>query len=190
MSSPMRIRSRRSAEVVDGAAVILGVDDGGGFRGEAGEILPDGHAADVGVGRQEGLQRHGRRDLAHPDQAAGGLEDGLMQRLEEVLRLQEVGDPVEGVVVDQDRAEQALFRLDIVRRAPKDRSSRVGGKLEDVRISQGHGGGYSSDWVEIGILRAGRAIKRPSPAKRKQKLCAMHRSSKMWMNPNPAGSGA
>ena len=84
----------------------------------AGEVLANRHAADVGVGRQERLQRDGGRDLAHPDQAAGGLEDGLMDRLEEVLRLQKVGNPVERVVVDQDRAQQALFRLDIVRRAP------------------------------------------------------------------------
>ena len=78
----------------------------------------------IGVGRQEGLQRDRGRDLAHPDQAAGGLEDGLVDRLEEVLRLEEVRNPVERVVVDQDRAQQALFRLDIVRCAPIGRSSR------------------------------------------------------------------
>ena len=58
---------------------------------------------------------------------------GLMERFEEVLWLEKVGNPVERVVVDQDRAQQALFRLDIVRRAPEGRSSRVGGELEDVR---------------------------------------------------------
>ena len=36
----------------------------------------------------------------------------------------------------------------------------------------------------------GAAIKRLSPAKRKQKLTAMHRSSKMWMNPAAAGGDA
>ena len=111
-------------KLVDGPPVILGVDDGGGLGREAGEVLADRHAADVGVGRQEGLQRHGRGDLAHPDQAAGGLVDGLMQRLEEVLRLEKVRDPVEGVVVDQDRAQKALLRLDIVRRAPIGRGCR------------------------------------------------------------------
>ena len=111
-------------EIVDGAAVVRGVDDGGGFGREAREILADRHAADVGVGRQEGLQRHRRGDLAHADQAAGGLEDLLVQRLEEMLRLEEIRDAVEGVVVDQDRAEQRLLRLDIVRRAPIGRSCR------------------------------------------------------------------
>jgi hypothetical protein len=38
-----------------------------------------------------------------------------VQRLEEMRRLEEVRDPVEGVVVDQDRAQQRLLRLDIVR---------------------------------------------------------------------------
>ena len=71
LADPDQVAAQR--QVVDGPAVILGVDDGGRFGGEAGEVLADRHAADVGVGRQEGLQRHGRRDLAHPDQAAGGL---------------------------------------------------------------------------------------------------------------------
>ena len=60
--------------------------------------------------------------------------DGLVDRLEEVLRLQKIRHPVERVVVDQDRAQHALFRLDIVRCAPIGRSSRVGSELENVRI--------------------------------------------------------
>ena len=116
LADPDQVAAQR--HVVDRPAVILGVDDGGGFGGQAGEVLADRHAADVGVGRQEGLQRDGRCDLAHPDQAAGGFEDGLMDRFEEVLRLEKVRNPVERVVVDQDRAQKALFRLDIVRRAP------------------------------------------------------------------------
>ena len=136
LADPDQVAAQR--HVVDRAAVILRVDDRGGFGRDAGEVLANRHAADVGVGRQERLQRDGRGHLAHSDQAAGGLENGLMERFEEVFRLQEVGNPVERVVVDQDRAQQALLRLDIVRGAPIGRSSRVGGELEDVRISQGH----------------------------------------------------
>ena len=40
----------------------------------------------------------------------------LVDRLEEMLRLEEIGDAVERLVVDQDGAEQRLLRLDIVRR--------------------------------------------------------------------------
>ncbi len=57
----------------------------------------------------------GDGELAGADQAAGVVIDLLMDRLEEVQRLQKIGDPVERLVVDQDRAEQGLFRLDIVR---------------------------------------------------------------------------
>ena len=124
LADPDQVAAQR--ELVDGAPVILGVDDGGGFRGEAGEVLADRHAADVGLGRQEGLQRDRGRNLAHSDQATGGLEDDLMDRLEEVLRLQEVRHPVERIVVDQDRAQQTLFRLDIVRCTAIGRGGRVG----------------------------------------------------------------
>ena len=44
------------------------------------------------------------------------LVDLLVDRLEEMLRLEEVGDAVERLVVDEDRAQQRLLRLDIVRR--------------------------------------------------------------------------
>ena len=45
----------------------------------------------------------------------GDLVDLLVDRLEEMRRLEEVGDAVERLVVDQDGAEQRLLRLDIVR---------------------------------------------------------------------------
>ena len=137
LADPDQVAAQR--HVVDRAAIVLRVDDRGGLGREAREVLADRHAADIGVGGQEGFQRDGGRDLAHPDQAAGGLENGLVDRLEEVLRLQKVGNPVERVVVDQDRAQQALLRLDIMWCAPVDRSSRVGREFEDVRISQSHG---------------------------------------------------
>ncbi len=48
--------------------------------------------ADVHVGRQEGLERDWRRDLAGANQVRGELIELLMDRLEEMLRFQEVGD--------------------------------------------------------------------------------------------------
>ena len=50
---------------------------------------------------------------------AAMLVDLLMDRLEEMLRLEEVGDAVERLVVDQDGAEQRLLGLDVVRGAAK-----------------------------------------------------------------------
>ena len=115
MSSPMTIRSRRIGEVVDRAAVVGGVDDGRRFGGEAGEVLRDRESGDVDVGGQEGLQRDRGGDLAGADEAARGVIDLLMDRLEEMRRFEKIGDAVERLVVDQDGAEQRLLRLDIVR---------------------------------------------------------------------------
>lgn len=143
--------------VIDRASVILRIDDGGGFRGKAREVLADRHAADVGLGRQEGLQRDRGRNLAHPDQAAGSLVDGLMDGFEEMLCLEKVRDPIERVVVDQDRAQQALFCLDVVRCTAIGRTGPVGRELEHVRIKWCHGQDYSSRiWSLLGLPDLGR----------------------------------
>ncbi len=103
-------------EVVDRAAVVQRVDDGGRFGGEAGEILRGCQPGDVDIGRQERLQRHRRCELAGPDKGARDLEDLLMDRLEEVRRLEKVADPIERLVVDEDRPQERLLRLDVMRR--------------------------------------------------------------------------
>jgi hypothetical protein len=60
-----------------------------------------------------------------------------MDRLEEMLRLQEVGDPIKCLVVDEDRAEQRLFRLDVMRGGAKS-CGRFVDLLAKRRISWGH----------------------------------------------------
>src|SRR6185437_5456574 len=72
-----------------------------------------------------------------------------------MLGFKEIRDAVERIIVDQDRAQQALFRLDVVRCAAVGRIWRVGRELEYVRISRGHGSIGSSDLVVIGIDRSG-----------------------------------
>ena len=112
-------------EVVDGTAVVGGIDDGGGFGGEAREVLADRQAGDVDVGRQKGLEGDRGRGLADAHQRRGDLVHLLMDRLEEMPRLEKVGDPVERLVVHQDGAEQSLLQLDVVRcRAIKRRCFR------------------------------------------------------------------
>ncbi len=111
-------------EVVDGAAIIGGVDDGDGFRREAREIVGDRHVADLLVGRQERLDGHRIGHLAHADEFGRNLEDLAVERLVEMRRLQEIGDTVKGVVVDEDGAEQRLLRLDVVRRLAVERCFR------------------------------------------------------------------
>ena len=122
-------------EIVDRAAVILGVDDGRRLGRQAGEILRDRDAAEVLIA-QEGLHGDRGRDLAGLDQARRDLVDPPVQILDEVAGLEEVGDAVIGIVIDQDRAQQGLFGLDIAGRRPK---LRLGG-LETG--DQGVGGGH------------------------------------------------
>ena len=52
-ADPDQIAAQR--QFVDRSSIILRVDDRGRFRGEAGEVLADRHAADVGFGRDEGF---------------------------------------------------------------------------------------------------------------------------------------
>ena len=47
------------------------------------------------------------------------LVDLAMDRLVEMLGAEEVRDAIEGLVVDQNRAEQRLLRLDVMRREPE-----------------------------------------------------------------------
>ena len=114
-------------EVVDRAPVVHRVDDGRCFGREAGEVLAEGQPGDIDVGRQERLQSHRRSELAGADQAARDIEDLLMDRLEEMLRLEEVADPIKRLVVDEDRRPGGLLRLDIVRRGTIERRTGSGG---------------------------------------------------------------
>ena len=77
-------------KVVDGAAIVGCVDDGGGFGRQPRKIMRDRHVADLFVGRQEGLDGHRIGDLAHADQFARHLEYLAVQRLVEMRGLQEV----------------------------------------------------------------------------------------------------
>jgi hypothetical protein len=105
-------------KIVDRTPKVGGVDDGGRFGGEAGEILRDRQPGNVDVGGQKGLQRDRRGKLAGADEAARNVIDLLMHRLEEMRRFEEVGNPIERFVVDQNGAQQGLLRLDIVRGGP------------------------------------------------------------------------
>ncbi len=124
-------------EVGDGVAVVGRVDDGGGFGGEAGEVLAGVEPADVHVGGQEGFERDRRGDLAGADQIRGKLIDLLVDRLEEMLRLEKIGDAVERLVVDDDGAQHGLLRLDVLRGVAVRRGGRFG-QLADGRIERGH----------------------------------------------------
>src|SRR5262249_16886405 len=101
-------------EIVDGTPVVHRVDDGCRFRGKASEILSQRQSGDVDFGGQKGLQRHRRRQFAGANETARDIVDLPMNRLKEMLRLEKVADAIERLVIDQDRAQKGLLRLDIV----------------------------------------------------------------------------
>ena len=103
-------------EVMDGAAVILGVDDGCRLRGERAEILPHlQRRRDRGVLVEVGAQRDWCEAFCRLSEVPHQLVDLLMQRIVEVMRIEERGHAVHRLVVDEDRAKQRLFGLQIVR---------------------------------------------------------------------------
>jgi hypothetical protein len=58
------------------------------------------------------------------------FEDELMQRIKEMLRLEEVRYAIEGGVVQEDGAEHALFELQIVWRLPGGHSGYGGERVD------------------------------------------------------------
>ena len=104
--------------IVDRPAVLAGIDD----ADHRGQQLPEiGNAADLveHSGMLElGPERDRIRKLPGLDAPGDGLEDPAMQRVGEVVRRQELADPVVRLVVGQQRAEQRLLRLQVGRRQP------------------------------------------------------------------------
>ena len=134
-------------QIIDGAAVIIGVDDRRRLGGEARQILRHGDAADIVIA-EKSLEGDRRGELAGPDQRAGDLENAAMDFLDEMFAAQEIGNAVEGVIVDQDRAEQRLLGLDIVRR-------RAIGRLRDYwkRRSAAPRIVRRSPWFGLALMR-------------------------------------
>ncbi len=105
-------------EVMHRAAILAGIRDGRRGSRETPEILRDRDAAEIDI-RQIGLDGDRGRDLAGLQQLAHHVENRAVHLLVEVLGQQEVRHPVEGFVVHEDRAEQGLFGLEIVRGEPQ-----------------------------------------------------------------------
>ena len=103
-------------QLVDGAAIFLGIDDGGGVGGETREVGRPADFLQRGVIVEIGLERHRRGQLAGADQGGRHLVDAGMDGFEEMLGRQEGRNAVAGLVVDQDGAQKRLFGLQIMGR--------------------------------------------------------------------------
>ena len=123
-------------EVVDGTAVILGVDDGGGIGCETPEILRHGQLADRLVALEEGLERDRCGALTRPDQLRRVVVDPPMQCVVEMLRFEEARHPVAGLVIHQDGAKKRLLRLEIMGRGAEGR--RLWGRRNGANQRIGH----------------------------------------------------
>ena len=64
------------------------------------------------------LERHRVRGLPVPDEVHHGVVDAAVHGQEEVVRLKEGGNQMEGIVVDQEGAQQRVLGLHVVRRRP------------------------------------------------------------------------
>ena len=105
-------------QIVDGPAIVLGVDDRHGRAGEPGDILSAAGLLQRLVVLEECLERHRGRDFPAPDHVQHGGIDAAVHRQEEVFRLEEGGDQMDGFVVDQQRPEKRLLGLKVARRRP------------------------------------------------------------------------
>ena len=105
-------------QIVDGAAVVAGVDDGHGGAGEAREVLPAAGLFQRLVVLEVGLECHRVRGLTAPDHVQHSGIDTAMHGQKEVFRLQEVYDQMDRLVVDENRPEKRLLGLQVFRRLP------------------------------------------------------------------------
>ena len=102
-------------QIVDGASIVLGVDDGHRRAREPGEILPAAGLGQRLVVLEVGLERHRVRDLSTLDHVQHGVIDSAVHGQEEVLRLQKGGDQMDGLVVDEKGAQKRLLGFKIAR---------------------------------------------------------------------------
>ena len=121
--------------LADQAGIGDGIDHGCRPRGQARQIAA---AADLGqrlVVAEIRLQRDRVGQLRLVHQAPGRLEDAPVNRDVKMLGRQQVADAVEQLVVDEEGAQQRLFRVLVMGHLP---IVGIRGKVGDVGL--GHGG--------------------------------------------------
>ena len=133
--------------VVDGASVVGGIDDGDDRGLQLAQIAAAADFFERPVLVEHGLEACRVRNLTLLDQRLNGGENPPVHRLSKVFGLEKVGDPFEGHVVGQQRPEQPLLDLDILRRLAQTQP-RIG---ERRRRAAGH---------EAAILRRGEGVDR------------------------------
>jgi hypothetical protein len=85
------------------------------FHNQMRQILRDGYASAYVMVAEECLEGHRRGDAALRDHRRGDGKNAPMNLLREIVRLQISGHGVEDAVVAEQRAEKALFQLEVGR---------------------------------------------------------------------------
>src|SRR4029079_16784731 len=93
-----------------------GVDDMDGGRRQPRQVDRPAGRLHVLVLLDVSLQRDGAHYLAALDQLGERIVELAVQGVGEMFRSQELGDALVGGVVDENRAQKRLLRLEIVRR--------------------------------------------------------------------------
>ena len=101
-------------QIIDHPGIVASREYRDGSSGQPGQI---GRSAEFGQSRiilQKRLQRHRRGQCILLDAPRRNLENTAVQGIEEMGFVHDRGDAVVNVVVDQQCAQQSLFRLDVV----------------------------------------------------------------------------
>ena len=105
-------------QIPDRLGIVLGRHDGYRRPRQACQIVGAAQLGQAFIIRKERLQGHGIRPYAFQDTPRCALEDPPVHRVVEMVRLDNRRHAVEDLVVQQQRAQQRLLGLDIVRLKP------------------------------------------------------------------------
>ncbi len=140
-------------EIVDKPPVLAGVDDGDGGFGKLHQIARPAYRRQLVVLREITLQGYRIGDPLLLDQLRTGFEDRPVLGDREMFRTEELRNPLVGAFVHEDRAEQRLLRLDVVRGAAEP-GGRVAEAGEFERSISGGGDCHAAEstrWRRAGV---------------------------------------
>jgi len=102
-------------QIMQDAGIIAHIGHGRRRRHQAGEIGDTAQFDQTGIGLHRGMQSERRQDKrAALKRLRHGFEDAGMQRIVKMIRLDQRADPLQRLVVHQQRAQQRLLDLDVI----------------------------------------------------------------------------
>ena len=121
-----------TSKITNDLGVIGRIDDGSCLGGETSEVLRNCEVPDLKISWQKSFDRDGTDELASADQLSAYPENLSIDGFEEVFRVDQGIDCGKCLVVDEDRAEQTLLSLDVVRQGAAENVIDCSGVLVNV----------------------------------------------------------